>query len=305
MSPLVCLLRLWRGSRKPHLGSLPGRGRQVCVERQTGVAPLVWRLGGSARPFQGGHSPFPWCHSAYVLHSSRTGVAASSSLAVARQLARNAPRLNEGAWQLLIAKIGRKMAQFGRDVGRRCLNSGSVLCHCPRERLRSKFCDLGAPVSSSHCKRGRFRCRCSPAHRCISAARRGDRAAPAGAANGRARCSRYCSKPLQRFTTSRPAVSSRVLPKKRNKEKKSDFERFVAGSQSDSLRLVLQQCTGSRLPGLTRQGGKYTLQRPKSKGQSPGPTVAVARPRSQLCHRSYSNKYTASRGPGLASHSPC
>jgi hypothetical protein len=116
MSPLVCLLRLWRGSRKPHLGSLPGRGRQVCVERQTGVAPLVWRLGGSARPFQGGHSPFPWCHSAYVLHSSRTGVAASSSLAVARQLARNAPRLNEGAWQLLIAKIGRKMAQFGRSL---------------------------------------------------------------------------------------------------------------------------------------------------------------------------------------------
>ena len=37
-------------------------------------------------------------------------------------------------------------------------------------------------------------------------------------------------------------------------------------------RSALSPCTarGSRLPGLTRQGGKHTLQRPKGPGPGPG-----------------------------------
>ena len=40
---------------------------------------------------------------------------------------------------------------------------------------------------------------------------------------------------------------------------------LIAGNLSRQPRLPsLSPCTGSRLPGLTRQGGKHTLQRPKT-----------------------------------------
>jgi len=43
-----------------------------------------------------------------------------------------------------------------------------------------------------------------------------------------------------------------------------------AGNLSRKPRLPsVSPCTGSRLPGLTRQGGKRTLQRPKNPGSSP------------------------------------
>ena len=63
------------------------------------------------------------------------------------------------------------------------------------------------------------------------------------------------------------------------------FSGYYRGTQGRQPRLPsLSPCTGSRggLPGLTSQGGKRTLQRPLP-------------PRSQLFHRSYSNKHTTLR----------
>ena len=50
-----------------------------------------------------------------------------------------------------------------------------------------------------------------------------------------------------------------------------------AGNLSRKPRLPsLSPCTGSRLPGLTRQGGKHTLQRPKVRYSAPPQRVSLA-----------------------------
>ncbi len=100
---------------------------------------------------------------------------------------------------------------------------------------------------------------------CISSAQRGGRA-PAGAANGWARCSRYCrsrsSESPTRLVADQPCA---CLRKKKGKRKKMAFERFVAyicslrpgwqsrcGTSGSAASAANRRDTGRWSPGQTR-----------------------------------------------------